>query len=124
MDRHSQEVDDLIRQYRNGAISRREFFRLGLAVGGAAIYAALPTSAPATVALAAPQKAAAPKRTDATIVLEERIESLDPHDHNGLTAHLLFKNIYDGLVDRNPVGRIVPALATEWKVIQPTVWEF
>jgi peptide/nickel transport system substrate-binding protein len=59
-----------------------------------------------------------------TIVLEERIENIDPHDHNGLSAYLLFKNIYDGLVDRDPSGKIVPALATEWRVIEPTVWEF
>ena len=70
------------------------------------------------------QATAPGRRTDVTIVLEERIESLDPHDHNGISAYLLFKNLFDGLVDRDPAGKIVPALATEWKVVQPTVWEF
>lgn len=137
-------IDELTAMFRRGELSRREFIRLGLAAGGAlalpAILAACaPASSPAT-APAAPAKSdapapaapavqkpaapAAPKKTDVTIVLEERIENIDPHDHNGLSAYLLFNNIYDSLLARDPSGKLVPALATEWKAIDANTWEF
>ena len=122
MDSGFPQVDDLM-QSGNGALSRRSFLRLGVATSGAVALGAASAHAASTSPIIVAQAASA-KRTDVTMVLEERIESLDPHDHNGISAYLLFKNIFDGLVDRDSTGKIVPALATEWKVIQPTVWEF
>ena len=122
MDRDSLQIDDLM-QSGNGALSRRNFLRLGAATTGVVAFGAASAHAASTSPTIVAQAASA-KRTDVTMVLEERIESLDPHDHNGISAYLLFKNIFDGLVDRDSAGKIVPALATEWKVIQPTVWEF
>jgi len=36
----------------------------------------------------------------------------------------ILDNIYDGLMDREPSGKIIPALATSWEFLNPTTWRF
>ncbi len=33
-------------------------------------------------------------------------------------------NIYDGLTDRDPSGKIIPSLANSWELVNPTTWRF
>jgi peptide/nickel transport system substrate-binding protein len=33
-------------------------------------------------------------------------------------------SVYDGLVDRDPSGALIPALATSWESLNPTTWRF
>jgi peptide/nickel transport system substrate-binding protein len=33
-------------------------------------------------------------------------------------------NIFDGLMDRDPSGKIIPGLATSWELLNPTKWRF
>lgn len=52
--------------------------------------------------------------------------TLDPHAQNEGPTHALSHQIYEPLLHRDMAGKIVPALATGWKVLpdQPTVWRF
>ena len=51
--------------------------------------------------------------------------TLDPHAQNEGPTHTLNHQIYEGLVQRDMEGKMIPALATEWKLTaDPNVWEF
>ncbi|MEO5325055.1 ABC transporter substrate-binding protein [Mesorhizobium sp. CC13] len=52
------------------------------------------------------------------------IFSLDPYSY-GSTSNLAFLNhIYEGLVRYTPEFEVVPALATEWQLIDNKIWRF
>jgi len=48
------------------------------------------------------------------IVIGSDPPTLDPHKSGGYSSSSLFSNIYEGLVERDAQGLIVPKLATEW----------
>ncbi len=52
--------------------------------------------------------------------------TLDPHSGNTGPNHVMGHNIYEPLVIRGFDGKLVGALATEWRVLpnEPTTWEF
>ena len=76
-----------------------------------AAFAALWIAMPATAA-------------DLTIGLATDITSLDPHFHNVTPNNSLGFHIFGYLVERDEKSHLVPGLATEWKTIDPTTWEF
>ncbi|MEO8847294.1 MAG: ABC transporter substrate-binding protein, partial [Casimicrobiaceae bacterium] len=59
-----------------------------------------------------------------TIGLATDITSLDPHFHNVTPNNSLGFHIFGFLVERDEKLHLVPGLATEWKAIDPTTWEF
>jgi peptide/nickel transport system substrate-binding protein len=82
------------------------------------IYRALCAIALALLAL--PQARAA----DLTIALGTDVTSLDPHYHNLTPNNNVAQHVYGLLVERNEKEQLQPGLATEWKAIDPTTWEF
>ena len=51
--------------------------------------------------------------------------TLDPHAQNEGPTHNLLHQIYEPLIIRDHTGKMLPTLATSWRVTQdPTVWEF
>ena len=52
--------------------------------------------------------------------------TLDPHAFNTGTNFVLLHQMYETLVNRSADGKLLPLLATEWKMLpnDPTVWEF
>ncbi|MEL6283072.1 MAG: ABC transporter substrate-binding protein [Pseudomonadota bacterium] len=51
--------------------------------------------------------------------------TLDPHAQNEGPTHTLAHQIYEGLLQRDMAGEIIPALATDWAVTDdPKVWRF
>ena len=51
--------------------------------------------------------------------------TLDPHAQNEGPTHTLAHQMYEGLLQRDMAGTIIPALATDWAVTDdPTVWRF
>jgi peptide/nickel transport system substrate-binding protein len=50
--------------------------------------------------------------------------SLDPHSFNESLQLDVLGNVYEGLVGRDKDLALVPALATSWKQLSPTVWRF
>jgi peptide/nickel transport system substrate-binding protein len=51
--------------------------------------------------------------------------TLDPHAQNNTPTHNFDSHIYETLVFRGIDGKLVPTLATSWKLMaDPTVWEF
>lgn len=52
------------------------------------------------------------------------ILGLDPHANNHGVTNALKLNVYEPLVLRLPSGELAPALATEWRLVNPTTWRF
>jgi ABC-type transport system substrate-binding protein len=62
--------------------------------------------------------------TNLTIGLGTDVTALDPHYHNVTPNNNVGAHIFGYLVMRNEKSQLVPGLATEWKTIDPTTWEF
>ena len=70
-------------------------------------------------ALAAPAAA-----QNLSIGIGGAMTSVDPHFYNASPNNSLSMHLFDRLVERDANARPTPGLATEWRAIEPTVWEF
>src|SRR6476620_11302778 len=50
--------------------------------------------------------------------------TLDPHGQNEGPTIAFNGQIYEPLIARDNANKLVPALATSWKLVDPTTWEF
>src|ERR671919_2281813 len=77
-----------------------------------------------TVLLAlAPGAAAQPKDT-LTVALVSHAATLDPHMHFERVGILVNINMFDSLIHKNAKLEYEPSLATSWKPLTDTQWEF
>ncbi len=75
------------------------------------------------VAPAEAQSRAAAKEVIVALAAEPR--SLLPNTIVDWTTHTQLEHIYDRLVDRDPKSyKPIPALATSWRIVNDTTWEF
>lgn len=76
--------------------------------------------------LAAPVWSAdAPRDETVILAFSSDIQTLDPHDHILRLGIITMYHLFDNLVVRNlDTGKIIPHLATSWKIIDDTTWEF
>src|SRR6266568_748957 len=58
------------------------------------------------------------------IGLSAEPSAMDPHFHNLTPNHSATKHIFDRLLDQDENQRIQPMLATSWKNLDDTTWEF
>jgi peptide/nickel transport system substrate-binding protein len=61
---------------------------------------------------------------DLTIGLGASVTSIDPHFHNLSPNSNIARHIFDRLIHTDEKQRLTPGLATEWKAIDDTTWEF
>jgi peptide/nickel transport system substrate-binding protein len=64
---------------------------------------------------------------DQTVIMafSSDITTLDPHDHILRLGIITMYHLFDNLVVRDlDTGKIIPHLATSWKIIDDTTWEF
>jgi len=81
---------------------------------------AVSSIAAAALTLAAGQAAA----QTATIAVGAPVTSLDPHFHQLSPNNAVADTVFDRLVNNDVNLRNIPGLATEWRAVGPTVWEF
>ena len=79
----------------------------------------------AIAALAAlPVTAQAQAKDTLTVALVSHAPTLDPHMHFERVGILVNINMFDSLLHRNPKLEFEPSLATSWKALTDTQWEF
>jgi peptide/nickel transport system substrate-binding protein len=61
---------------------------------------------------------------DLKIGLSADVSSLDPHYLNIAPNVAFSSHLFDALVHVDPNGQLIPGLATEWRPVDPTTWEF
>ena len=59
-----------------------------------------------------------------TIATGGSVTSVDPHFFNAAPNSSLALHFFETLVDRTHDAQLQPGLATEWRAVAPTVWEF
>ena len=77
----------------------------------------------AILAAASPDAAAQGKDT-LTVALPSHAPTLDPHMHFERVGILVNINMFDSLLHRNAKLEFEPSLATSWKAVNDTTWEF
>ena len=87
---------------------------LGNAFSAGVVAAALVTFAFTTTASAEELK----------IAVAADITSMDPHFFNLFPNNNMAEHIFDKLVQMDPDSKMIPGIATSWKVVDPTTWEF
>ena len=50
--------------------------------------------------------------------------TLDPHGQNEGPTIAFNGQVYEALITRDNTNKLVPALATSWRLVDPTTWEF
>ena len=50
--------------------------------------------------------------------------TLDPHAHNEGPTLALARQIHESLVQRDADLNLIPGLATDWRLVEPDIWEF
>jgi peptide/nickel transport system substrate-binding protein len=76
------------------------------------------------VAGAALAIAAGAPAQDLRIGVAADVTSIDPHFFNLFPNNNVAEHIFDKLVDMDPDSQLIPGLATSWKTIDPTTWEY
>ncbi|SNS87015.1 peptide/nickel transport system substrate-binding protein [Noviherbaspirillum humi] len=56
--------------------------------------------------------------------LSADVSSLDPHFVNIAPNIAFSQHLFDALVHVDPDGKLIPGLATSWRAVDPTTWEF
>ncbi|HTP84172.1 MAG TPA: ABC transporter substrate-binding protein [Alphaproteobacteria bacterium] len=64
------------------------------------------------------------KAQDLTVGLSSSVTSIDPHFHNLSPNTNIALHIFNPLILKDEHQRLMPGLATEWKAIDDTTWEF
>jgi len=84
-------------------------FRAALVLFGLLLLPTLATAAP-----------------EGKIIIAQGVDptTLDPQWHEETPAYNVLLNIYDTLLFRDKDLKIIPWLATSWKLVNPTTWEF
>jgi len=75
-------------------------------------------------ALVAPAGAGAQGKDTITIALPNHAPTLDPHMHFERVGILVNINMFDSLLHRSAKLEFEPSLATSWKALNDTTWEF
>ena len=76
------------------------------------------------VLAAAPAPAGAQAKDTLTVALVSHAPTLDPHMHFERVGVLVNINMFDSLLHRNTKLEFEPGLATSWKAVSDTTWEF
>src|SRR5215813_11626579 len=72
----------------------------------------------------APLGAPAQGKDTLVVALPSHAPTMDPHMHFERVGILVNINMFDSLLHRNAKLEYEPSLATSWKSISDTVWEF
>jgi peptide/nickel transport system substrate-binding protein len=90
-------------------------------MGRAAVAAAFAVAAAAAGPAAAQSSAQAPALT---MAVAAPVTSIDPHYHQLSPNNAVADMIFDKLVGTDAQARPIPGLATEWRAVEPNLWEF
>lgn len=117
----SDRIHDLVRNRKEGLISRRGFLQAATAMG---------LSVPLATMLERQGAAALQdggSSGEIAIILPRTITSLDPHGAASVEESMavIASHIFGTLVERDfDTGNLVPSLATEWEATSETSWQF
>ncbi|HWU36815.1 MAG TPA: ABC transporter substrate-binding protein, partial [Candidatus Acidoferrum sp.] len=109
-------VEGLARMFRDGQITRRGFLtRAAVLLGSAAAAEGL---------LARVAGAQATSKTTLVVGQSADVSKLDPQMSTTVNDIAVTFNLFDNLLSRHHDGKLYPSVASEWKLTNPTTWQF
>jgi peptide/nickel transport system substrate-binding protein len=96
-------------------LTRRDLLKTAGVAGAAALL-------PATLPVSAQAQTTA--KRELVVAQGGDISKFDPHFSTSSNDIRISFNLFDNLASRHPDGKLHPALATEWKMTNPTTWTF
>jgi peptide/nickel transport system substrate-binding protein len=108
-------LDSLAGMFRDGVITRRGFLARAMTLTGSMAAAELIASRGLDAQTTA--------RTELVIGQSGDVSRLDPHMSGAANDIAVSFNLFDNLVSRHVDNKLYPALATEWKLLNPTTWQ-
>src|SRR5919106_3319147 len=96
-------------------LTRRELLKTAGVPGAAARQ---PSAVPASA------QAQTTAKRELVVAQGGDISKFDPHFSTSSNDIRISFNLFDNLTSRHPDGKLHPALATEWKLTNPTTWTF
>ena len=109
-------VDGLARMLRDGRITRRGFLH--------AAAGTLGSLAAAEGLLARVSEAQTTKKNTLVVGQSADVSKLDPHMSTTVNDIAVTFNLFDNLLSRRQDRKLYPSLASEYKLINPTTWQF
>jgi len=109
-------IDGLARMLQDGRITRRGFL-----AGAAGLIGSM---AAAEGVLARVAGAQTTSKNTLVIGQSSDISKFDPHLSTTVNDIAVTFNLFDNLLSRHRDGKLYPSLATEWKLVNPTTWQF
>jgi peptide/nickel transport system substrate-binding protein len=109
-------LDGLARMLRDGRITRRGFL-----AGAAGVVGSM---AAAEGLLARVAGAQTTSKNTLVVGQSSDVSKLDPQMSTTVNDIAITFNLFDNLLTRRRDGKLYPSLATEWKLVNPTTWQF
>ncbi len=110
-------LDGLARMLRDGQITRRGFL-----VRAATTLGSLAAAEGLLAQVVGAQTTT--KKTELVIAQSGDISKFDPHLSTALWDIAVTFNLFDNLTSRHQDGKLYAGLATDWKLLNPTTWQF
>jgi peptide/nickel transport system substrate-binding protein len=110
------EFESLASMVREGVVTRRAFLARAASLAGS--LAAAEALVPRRLG------AQASARSEVVIGQSGDVSRLDPHMSGAANDIAVSFNLFDTLVSRHVDNKLYPSLATEWKLVNPTTWQF
>ncbi len=132
-DRRDQALMNLVEHFVAGDLSRRDFMRRMVALGGGAVFGgSLATALASRSAVAAPVQAMRlfqgdpPPVRGGTVVAAtiDKPVNMDPAFAELYSSMQVYQNIFNKLVYTDADYNFIPGLAKSWTQIDPTTWDF
>ena len=109
-------VDGLARMFRDGQITRRGFL-----AGAAGLLGSM---AAAEGLLARVAGAQTTSKNTLMVGQSSDVSKLDPQMSTTVNDIAITFNLFDNMLTRRRDGKLYPSLATEYKLVNPTTWQF
>lgn len=109
-------IDGLARMLQDGRITRRGFL-----AGAAGLLGSMAAAEGMLVRVAGAQ---ATSKNTLVVGQSSDISKLDPHLSTTVNDIAVTFNLYDNLLSRHHDGKLYASAATEWKLVNPTTWQF
>ncbi len=132
-DRRDQALLNLVEHFVAGDLSRRDFMRRMVALGGGAVFGgSLATALASRSAVAAPVQATRlfqgdpPPVRGGTVVAAtiDKPVNMDPAFAELYSSMQVYQNIFNKLVYTDADYNFIPGLAKSWTQVDPTTWDF
>lgn len=115
------QISDFLLKYRGGRINRRQLLHSFSVIGA---FGAMHAMSPSGLIRPASAQGTPRRGGNLTAVTIDKPVNLDPAFAELYSSMQVYQNVFSKLVSVDAEGTIIPDLATAWRQLDDTIWEF